>query len=130
MHQMRILGGQGLIVHADLLQCRGAGVGEEDVGGGQQLVHGLEALGGLQIQGDALFVGVVNVIGQRTHAGQRHGEPRGVATGRCFHLDALGAPVGQNTARGGRSHIGGQLHDAHALQQIVRIVAHNGDSFS
>ena len=117
---VRVVGADVLDVDVELRADARELVGEEDVGGGGELVEDVEALGRGEVEAEAPLA-PVGVLEQGVHVVGHDGEPgrgqapHGVAPLDVLDLDDLGAPVGQQ--RRGRRHEGvlGDLEDADAL---------------
>ena len=77
-------------------------VGDEDIGRGEEPIQHGEAVGMLQVDGQAALVagGQLPIVVGRL-AGDRRGGPPGIAGARRLDLDDIGAEVGKD-GRGGR----------------------------
>ena len=133
VHQGGVLGVEGIVVQACLLQGVLAPVGDEDVRLGDQLLQGLTAGGRLGVQGDAGLVGVLQVVGGVLllilgTALVDGGVAQGVACG-SLNLDDLGAQVGQEACAAGRGDEGSQLDDLDALQRAFDLTHGFGSSY-
>ena len=121
VHQRGILGMEGLVIQARLLQGILAPVGDEDVSAGDELFQRLASGGGLGVQGDTGLVGVLQIVGGvlllilRT-ALVDGGVAQGIAGG-SLDLNDLGAQVGQEACAAGSGDEGSQFDDLDALQR-------------
>ena len=120
VYQLRELCLQALIVQTLFFQGLFPDVGDENIGGSDELQKGFQALGGLGVQADAPLVGVVQVetgvlVVAQGAALVDGGAPEGVAAGG-LHFDDVRAQVGQVAGAGGSGHKGGHLNDFDALQ--------------
>ena len=103
-------------------------VGEEDVGGGRDLVEQLEAVGRREVEPEAPLapVGVleqgVDIAAQHGDAGRRQ-TPHGVAPLDVLDLDHVGAPVGEQGRRRRHEGVLRHLEDAHALRIAVTCIS-------
>ena len=120
--QLGVLGVQALPVEAHLAQRLGAVVGDEDVGGGEQLVHGFQAGFALQVQADHALVHVGHVVGEVLIVGHRHAVDGSlVHAGRVafggFDLDDIGAPFAEHAARGRGGKKRREVDDLHTFER-------------
>jgi hypothetical protein len=121
------VGEQGVGIETDAGQRRGPDVGEEHVGGGEQLHHRRLALVGLEVEHDAALRAVVELerrVGVQLAAEHLAEDARRVARGR-LHLDDVGAPVGEDAAGGRPGHPHPQLDDTNPFQRS----RHGGRSY-
>ena len=114
VHETRVAFDRGRRLEAEPVEGVRAEVADEDVGGGEQLFETLPAVGLPQVEHHAALAPVVEREGRVRHVAVDAQRPEHLAhriAGRCFDLDHVGAPVGQ---QGGRRRSGdpdAQLHD-------------------
>jgi hypothetical protein len=120
--QAGVGGEHGVGTEAEPLDGVGTEVGEEDVGGRQQLLHGRPArpIGVGEVEDDRPLAPVVEVErGARqvgpAPAGDRQHPPHRVAFGG-FDLDDVGAPIGEHATGARPGHPHAQLDDPNPLQ--------------
>ena len=107
-------------IQSQALQRGRTGIGQEHISLCQQLVQGIHTFLGLQIQGDMLLAGVVQVIDGVVvivvHI--RHIHTDGLTphiAACCLDLNYLRAQISQQSAANGCCHEGGQFHNTNAL---------------
>ena len=117
---VRVVGPDVLDVDVQLGADRRHLVGEEDVAGRRQLAEDLEAVGGGEVEADALLA-PVGVLEQdvdpapEVHRAAGGEAAHGVAPLHVLDLDDLGPPVGEQGRRGGDEGVLGDLEDPYAL---------------
>ena len=112
---------QALPVQTHLLEGLGTVVGDEDVSIGEQLVHDLEALFGLEVQRDEALVHVGHVEAEVFVVRGRHAENSSLVhaarVALCgLDLDDVGAPFAEHATSRRRGKKRGQVNDFDALQ--------------
>ncbi len=112
-------GGRGL--ETECVECVGAQVGHEDVGRCQELLEPLPGLHLAQVEHDAALAPIVlregRVGGVAAADAQRAERVAHRVTRGRFHLDDVGAPVGQQRRRRGRGDPDAELDHAQAGQR-------------
>ena len=104
------------IVSVDTLEELRPHIGEENVGRFQQTLDQGPTPGIVHIEREAALAAVVEIEGRAARLSgprERGEQPAHRIAGRCLHLDHLGAPVGQNAARGRSGHPEAHLDHAH-----------------
>ena len=115
VNQARVDLPQGVVAQTEAVGDAGAEVLQEDVGIANQALHRLQPLRGLEIEGDgALVAVVVEERGGEAVTPGRHLAGVIAAPGH-FHLDHVGALVGQDHAAQRPGDHGGQIDDPEAL---------------
>ena len=109
---------EGFVVETETVEAGEAHVGDEHVGFGDQLLGDGQPVFGGEIEGDAAFGPVVHleyrVVG---HVGAEHPLKRpGRVAGERLDLDHVGAPVGEDPARGRTSDPHADLDYLHSLE--------------
>jgi len=106
---------QGLDPEAEPRQRGRAHIGDEDIRGVEQPMQRLAAFIALEIEGERALVAVEvhELAGQLAAVRLAAERAQQVAAGR-FHLDHVGAVVGEKQRRRGSDHDGGEIDDTNA----------------
>ena len=120
-HEPRVLGPQHVVAEPEALEDAGPHALDHDVGRLDEAGEELGALGGLEVDADAALAPVPAQVEQaeavRAADGRRAAAADGIAVDP-FHLDDVGAHVGQVATQARRPELG-DLDDADAVQEVV-----------
>ena len=112
---------QGFPVQTQLLKTGGAGAGDEHVRLLQHVVNDLKVLFLLQVEGNALFAAVEDVVDRILFSGDGHAHgsavvAAGVADGRCLNFYNTSTHSAQETCGGGGGPVGCHFHNEQAFK--------------
>src|SRR6266852_1210265 len=115
--QARVERGQGVVAEAETLHRARPEILDQDVGALHQIAQHVGTLRGLQIERDVPLVAVDDEIRRRLAALVRRPGARFVARAGVFHLDDIGAHIGQEHAAEGPGEDAREIDDADTVER-------------